>query len=332
MAPRKGFRLGPGRRKRSDAARARNSATRERLEELTELTRAQARAMSRRRRREARRQGRREVRPELDLATRLRGAARETGRRLRPLAAPLAVLFGWIGRPLSRTLLFVIQLLAALIAVILEVWLVVARRVGSVLTSAALIVVEATRRHVNPRSTVAFVGICAAVGLGVSQFFDYHGVAVDATAYSGKIGAVAPVPITGTETAGSAHLWLLLPVAALAAILLIAAYRGRPRLAVAAAACGLVGVAIAIAIDLPQGLDVGRPGLAFNDTRAELLEGFWAEVASSAVLMLCGGLLAHYSRGVTGERRARRGRSGGSARRAPHREVEGIYPGLQAER
>ena len=320
MAPRKGFRSGPGRRK-----------PRSRREELTELTRAQARAMSRRRRREARRQARREVRPELDLATRLRGAARETGRRLRPLAVPLAVVFGWIGRPISRVLLFVIQLFAALIALILEVWLIVSRRVGRVLMGVAMIVVEATRRYVNPRSTVAFVGVCAAVGLGVSQFFDYHGVAVDAAAYSGKIGAVAPVTITGTETAGSAHLWLLLPVAAVAAILMIAASRGRPRLAAAAAACGLVGVAMAIAIDLPKGLDAGRPGLAFLGTQAELLEGFWAEVVCSAVLIVCGGLLAHYSRDVTGERKARRGRSGGTARRAPRREVEGIYPGLQAE-
>jgi hypothetical protein len=34
---------------------------------------------------------------------------------------------------------------------------------------------------------------------------------------------------------------------------------------------------------------------------------------------------------VTGERRRRRGRSGGDTRRPPHREVGGIYPGLQAE-
>src|SRR5262249_5437743 len=156
---------------------------------------------------------------------------------------------------------------------------------GAILLSAALILVEATRRHVNPRSTVAFVGVCAAVGLGVSQFFDYHGVAVDAPAYAGALGAEVPVPITDTHTAGRAHLWALLRVAALAAILMVAACRGRPRLAAGVAACGLVGVAVAVAIDLPQGLDVGRPGLAYTGTQAELLEGFWAEVACSAVLI-----------------------------------------------
>jgi hypothetical protein len=314
-----------GRRKRSRDARARDTATRNRQKELTKLTRAQARAMSRRRRREARRA----VRPEYDLGTRIRWALHQTGRRLRPVAAPVAGFFSWIGRPVARALLFVVQLIAALIAVVLEVGQIVIRSVGGLLLSAALIAVEATRRHVNPRSTVAFVGVAAAVGLGVSQFFDYHGVAVDAPGYAGEIGGIAPEPITDRQTAGSAHIWVLLPIAALAALLMVAAYRGRTRLAGGVAICGVI--AVAVAIDLPQGLEVGRPGLAFTGTEARLLEGFWAEVACSAVLILCGGLLAHYSRGVTGERRRRRGTPGGATRREPHREVGGIYPGLQAE-
>ena len=317
MAPRKGFRSRRGRGKRSP----------ERVDELTERTRREARAMSRRRRIEARRA----VRPEQSLGVRLRGAADETGRRLSPLATPVAAFFSLIGRPVARALLFVVQLLGTLIAGVLAVGQVVIRWISAALVSAAFIVVEAVRRHVNPRSTVAFVGICAAVGLGVSQFFDYHGVAVDAPDYAGEIGAVAPVPMTDQQTAGSAHLWLLLPVAGAAALLMIAAYRGRPRLAAGVAACGVIGLAVAIAVDLPQGLEVGRSGLAFNGTEAKLLEGFWAEVACSAVLILCGGLLAHYSRGMSRERRRRR-RPGGAARREPHPEAGGIYPGLQAER
>jgi len=302
-----------------------------RREELTELTRAEARAMSRRRRREARRRARREVRPSQDIGTRARRAAEQTGLRLRPVAAPVAGFFAWIGRPVSRALLFGIQLLVALIALILEAGLLAIRGVGGALMSGWLLLVEAVRRHVTPRSTVAFVGICAAIGLGVSQFFDYHGVAVDAPGYAGEIGSEVPVPMTDAQTAGSAHLWILLPVAALAAILLLVAYRGRPRLAAGVAACGVVGLAVAIAIDLPQGLEVGRAGLAFTGTQARLLEGFWAEVACSAVLVLCGGLLAHYSRGVTRERRRRREAPAGASRRAPHKEVGAIYPGLQAE-
>jgi hypothetical protein len=317
MAPRKGIRNRLGRRKGSG----------DRLDELTQRTRREARAMSRRRRIQARRA----VRPEQSLGVRLRVAGQETGRRLSPLATPVAAFFSWIGRPVARALLFVVQLIAALIAVVLEIGQIVIRWVGGALVSAAFIVVEATRRHVNPRSTVAFVGICAAVGLGVSQFFDYHGVAVDAPDYAGEIGAIAPVPITDRQTAGSAHLWILLPVAALAAVLMVAAYRGHTRLAGGVAVCGLLGLAVALAVDLPQGLEVGRPGLAFTGTEARLLEGFWAEVACSAVLILCGGLLAHYSRGMTRERRRRR-RPGGATGRAPHREVGGIYPDLQAER
>ncbi len=284
--------------------------------------------MSRRRRRQARRA----VRPEQDLGVRLRGAALETRRRLRPVGAPVAGFLAWIGHPVARALLFVIQLIAALIAVVLEVGQIVIRFLAGVFLGATLIVIEATRRHVTPRSTVAFVGLAAAVGLAVSQFFDYHGVAVDAPNYAGEIGAIAGAPIVDRQSAGSAHLWILLPVAALAAVLIVAAYWGRPRLAGGVAICGLVGLAVAIAIDLPQGLDVGRAGLAFTGTEARLLQGFWAEVACSAVLILCGGLLGHYSRGVSRERRRRRGRPGGAARRSRHREVGGIYPGLQAER
>ncbi|HEY7267310.1 MAG TPA: hypothetical protein VH501_06415 [Solirubrobacterales bacterium] len=326
MALRRGIRRRLGRRKRY--ARARESATRNKAKQLTREAKAEARAMSRRRRRQARRA----VRPEQDLGIRLRGAALETRRRLRPLGAPVAALFSLIGRPIARSLLFVVQLIAVLIAVVLEVGQILARWISTGLLSAALILTEAARRHVTPRSTVAFVGVAAAVGLGVSQFFDYHGVAVDAPAYAGEIGGIASAPIVGRETAGSAHLWILLPVAALAAILMVASYRGRPRLAGGVAICGLVGVAVAIAVDLPQGLDVGRPGLAFTGTQAELLQGFWAEVACSAVLILCGGLLAHYSRGMSRERRRRPSRPGGATRRSPHREVGGIYPGLQAER
>jgi hypothetical protein len=283
--------------------------------------------MSRRQRIEARRA----VRPEVDLGVRLRGAAYETRRRLRPVVAPVAAIFGWVGRPIVRVLLFVIQLVAALIALILEIGQTLIGWVAGAIYEAVLILVEATRRYVTPRSTVAFVGAAAAVGLGVSQFFDYHGVAVDAPDYAGEIGAIAPVPITGRETAGSAHLWILLPVAALAVLLIAAAYRGRPRLAGLVAVCGVVGLAVAIGVDLPQGLDAGRPGLAFTGTQAQLLQGFWAEVACSATLILCGGLLAYYSRGVTGERRQRPGRSGGETRRSPRQEAGGIYPGLQPE-
>jgi len=236
---------------------------------------------------------------------------------------------GWIAPYITGALMWVIKLFAALIALLAELgavtgsWL--AKRTRAIATATA----RGLERHVTPLSTVAFVGIAAAVGLGVSQFFDYHGVAVDAPNYAGEVGSTAPAPIVGTDTAGSAHLWVLIPIAVAAVVLIIGAYRGEKRLAGAVALCGLLGLAVAVAIDLPQGLDAGRPGLAFSGSQAQLLQGFWAEVACSAVLVLCGGLLGLYSRVVAPARRG--GSRKAAARRRVAREDGGISPGLQPE-
>ena len=178
-----------------------------------------------------------------------------------------------------------------------------------------------------PRTETLLLLACAAAAamLGASQFANFHGVAVDAPNYAGPVGNVAQAPLTATETAGSAHLWLLLPIAFLALLFVIGAYRGDGRFAAGMVVCGIIGIAVALAIDLPQGLQTGRAGLAFYGAQAELLSGFWVEIAASAVLILCGCLLPVYSRdGV----RSRRGRA--RRRRASHRDVE-ISPGLQAE-
>jgi hypothetical protein len=283
----------PGRRKRASS----------RVQELTERTRSEGRELSRRRRAEA--------------------------RKLGPVFAPVRGFVAWIAPYITGALMFVIKLFAALLALLAELgavagsWL--AKRTRAFVSATA----RWTERNVTPRSTVAFVGIAAAVGLGVSQFFDYHGVAVDAPNYAGEFNSVAPAPVVGTETAGSAHLWVLIPVAVAAVVLIIGAYRGEKRLAGAVAICGLLGLAVALAIDLPQGLDAGRAGLAFSGSEAQLLQGFWAEVSCSAILMLCGGLLALYSRDVTAERRSGWRRAG--ARGGVTREDGGISPGLQTE-
>ena len=262
-----------------------------RIKELTERTRREGRELSRRRRSEA--------------------------RKLQPVVAPVRSFAGWIAPLITGALMWVIKLFAALIALLAETGAVAGSWLARRARATAAATARGLERYVTPLSTVAFVGIAAAVGLGVSQFFDYHGVAVDAPNYAGEVGSRAPAPIVGTETAGSAHLWVLIPVAVAAVVLIVGAYRGETRLAGAVALCGLLGLAVAVAIDLPQGLDAGRPGLAFSGSQAVLLQGFWAEVACSAVLMLCGGLLALYSRGVTAEKR-----TGWRAR---------ISPGLQTE-
>ena len=230
---------------------------------------------------------------------------------------------------ITGALMFVIKLFAALIALLAELGAVGGRWLADRTRGLAKAVARGTHRHVTPLSTVTFVGIAAAIGLGVSQFFDYHGVAVDAPNYAGSVGATAPAPLVGRETAGSAHLWVLIPVAIAAVVLIIGAFRGDRRLAGAVALCGLLGLAVALAVDLPQGLDAGRPGLAFSGSEAQLLQGLWAEVACSAVLVLCGGLLSHYSRGVASARRGRSRRA--LARGRVNRKDGGISPGLQTE-
>jgi hypothetical protein len=302
--------------------------TRSRLEELTERTRMEARATSRRQQREARRRMREQSE---ELGMRVRGTALETRRLIKPVVAPLRGLVAWAAPHITRSLLLVIQLFAALIALIAELGAVAARWVVDHGTAAARAIYSWLERHVTPMGTAAFVGLAAAVALGVSQFFDYHGVAVDVPNYAGHTGVVAPPPMTGQATAGSAHLWILLPLAAAAIVLVVLTYRGRTRLAGAVAVCGLLGVAVALAIDLPQGLNAGRPGLAFYGAQAQLLQGFWAELASSAMLIACGGLLALYSRDVALSRRGRRRRAAGRRDPAAQTDVGGIPPGLQAE-
>jgi hypothetical protein len=276
---------------------------RDRVQELTERTRQEGRELSRRRRAET--------------------------RKLRPVFAPVTRFAGWIAPYITGGLMFVLKLFAALIALIAEMgavagsWLARRARAGAAATA------DAAQRHVTPRSTVAFVGIAAAVGLGISQFFDFHGVAVDAPEYAGEVGSVASAPVVGTESAGSAHLWVLIPIAIAAIVLIVAAYRGQTRLAGAVTVCGVLGLAVSLAIDLPQGLDAGRAGLAFSGSQAVLLQGFWAEVACSAVLILCGGLLPLYSRGMPAGTRGRRRPA--ARRRGVSPEDGGISPGLQTE-
>src|SRR5919198_813898 len=96
----------------------RRKRPRSRAEELTERTRAEARALSRKRRIEARRAMRAQAR-DLDVGIRLRGLGYETRRRLRPVLGPFAALFSSVAPYITRSLLFVIQLFAALIALVM---------------------------------------------------------------------------------------------------------------------------------------------------------------------------------------------------------------------
>lgn len=165
-----------------------------------------------------------------------------------------------------------------------------------------------TERVVTPSRVVAAVVLSAAVLLGVSQFVDYRGVGIGVPLYEG-IEAVAPPPQTDRQPAGSAHSYILLPVAVLALGAMAFALRGRWQLGRAISLLGVVGIVVSLLIDIPAGLDEGEAALGFEGAEAMLVEGFWVQLASSAVLVVTGLLLGRYVRLERGPaRRARRSR------------------------
>ena len=231
-----------------------------------------------------------------DWQLRLRGAAVETKRRLRPVGTGIRAFLGRIAPPISGGLLALLRLPVVGMVRLLDgitdaiVW--VRPRLRALASGFGALVV----RWVTPVNTVAFVALVAAVSLGASQFLDYRGVAVGADLYEGEVGTVAPAPKTDIEVAGAAHLYLLLPVAVAAIVLTMAVALGRWQLGRYLLGLGLLTVIVSLAIDLPTGLDTGTSGAAYASSDVELLEGFWVQLFTGAVLALCGFLLGRYAR------------------------------------
>jgi hypothetical protein len=308
MAPRKGIRLRRGRRKRPPS----------RLAEATARARADARTVKKREWEEAqmRRAMAWRTRRE-EIGVRLKGVALEARRRVRPFGSGLHAFLALIAPYVSQALLLMVRIPAALIATLLDLtqdllgWL--RARIGPVLAAIG----ELVSAVVTPLRTVALVGAAAAVALGISQFFDYRGVAVNAPAYRGEVGNVAPVPLTDTEPAGDAHLYLLLPVAVLALVLVWATYAGRWRLGRVVALLGVIGIAVSLVVDLPQGLHEGVAANSYSGTEAQLIEGFWAQMAASTVLVFAGLLLGFHARQASAGSEHHSRRRAASRRRRP---------------
>jgi hypothetical protein len=184
------------------------------------------------------------------------------------------------------------------------------------------------RVPIPPQTVVAAVGAVAAICLGISQFVDYRGVAVGPGQYEAGYGLVAPPPQTETATAGSAHAYVLLPLALVALALIWLTLDRRWWLGRAIALLGMIGVAVSLLIDMPKGLDEGTAGIAYLGTEVELLEGFWAQLVSSATLAAMGLLLASYVRRATRPGR----RVGGRVKDAPEpaRPDRGLRHGWRA--
>jgi hypothetical protein len=192
-------------------------------------------------------------------------------------------------------------------------WLRIAELLGGLLLVVAralwpplLAALRATRRGlvvaervVTPERAVAVVVVAAAGVLAASQFVDYRGVEIGAPAYA-DVQAVAPAPQTDRETTGSVHGYAMLFVAAAVLPAVILALRGRWRAARIISLLGALAIAVSLLHDARRGLEEGPAALAYEGVQAVLIEGFWLQLMSAAVLVVTGLLLAHYARAAHG--------------------------------
>jgi hypothetical protein len=168
---------------------------------------------------------------------------------------------------------------------------------------------------VTPQRALGAVIAATGAGLVASQFLDYRAVEIGQAGYAGLPGARPPT--VDARTAGAAHFYLLVPVGLVAALLgLLAAGRERRRLGLAVAGLGLLALATILLVDLPNGLDAGAQTSRFAGAAAVLEDGFYAELATAAGLVVAG--LLYYARPCR-IRISSSGRAASARRRRPRR-------------
>ena len=286
--------------------RARVKRHRAQINELWVWTKG-AGLQARRRARLAWAKGTRRADPLLAHAGRwLRPVARAVVSALRPVWRLVRAVLAPIAPYVSGGLFLVLRVIGRLLAAILDTVGWVRDRVAA----GARGVARWVDAHVTPARTFAAIAAAAAVALAVSQFIDYRATAIGADLYEGEVGTVAPAPSIDQKPAGDPHFYALLPLALVALALTWLALRGRRRLALWVAAIGAVGVAVSLAVDLPQGLETGRAGDAYEGTEAQLIEGFWTQLIASLAL-IGSGLGLSRAGGEAGERRRDRELAGG---------------------
>jgi hypothetical protein len=169
---------------------------------------------------------------------------------------------------------------------------------------------------ITPQRAIGAVIVAAGACLVASQFLDYRAVEIGQPGYAG-LPDVARPPTVDVRTAGDAHSYLLVPLGLIAVVLgALAAGRDRRRLGLAVAALGLLAVAAILLVDLPQGLDEGAQASRFAGATAVLEDGFYAELAAAAGLVLAG--LLYYARPCR-IRISSSGRAASARRRRPRR-------------
>jgi hypothetical protein len=235
----------------------------------------------------------------------LRRGARVTGTGFDATMAWLGARLAWAGRRLRRPASVALRGLARL-----EAW---ARRAWASAVRAA----TAASAVVTPRRAAGAVILAAGLCLVVSQFLDLRGIEIGQPGYAELPGEVAAPPTVDVRSTGDAHSYLLVPVGLLGALLGAACMRReRPRWALGAAGLGLLAIVVILAVDLPSGLDVGAQSSRFAGATAVLKDGFYAELAAAAGMVLAG--LLYYARPCR-IRISSSGRAASARRRRPRR-------------
>jgi hypothetical protein len=225
-------------------------------------------------------------------------AGKEIGKRLRPVGVLLLRGFSRGERALRRT------------------------------SAAAARTATLASASLTPRRAICGVVLASAACLIVAQFVTYRRVEIGQPGYAG-LEAAAP-PTAGARTPIDAHSFILIPIALLAAAAGVAALgpkrRGLGRVVIA---LGLLSIAVILLVDLPAGLDEGALASRFAGATAVLDNGFYAQLAAAAGLVI-GGLL-YYARPcripinlsgrVASARRRRRRRRASSRRKAARRRL-----------
>ncbi len=227
-------------------------------------------------------------------------------KRLRGGAGKVGTSASKVGTGVFSVVLEVLKLGREMLVIPLQVWLAIAEVVGGVVLKVWLrVVLPALRlvwralgallhfaeRHVTPARALTVVVAVAIAVLVAAQWRDYSAVSVGTDAYSGDVGAVAPPPEVSSTPTHDAHGWVMLIIAALAAVALLASLAKRRRLGTWLVLLGIAVLVVSLAIDAPKGLDEGDAAVAYESASATLLSGFWLQIASGAVLIACGLLL-----------------------------------------
>lgn len=223
--------------------------------------------------------------------------------RLQPILQPIASGFGTVAPFVASVPLAIasagVWVISSIATGLQRTHTVMTLRIGPAVKQG----IARSDRALTPIRTGALASLVAGGLLVGSQFLDYRGVAVGAPLYKGQIAVDAPAPVTATAVAGTAHYWVMIPIALVAALAAAGSLRRDDRRpGIALMALGAVVVVVALTVDLPQALDPVH-ALPYSDASPRLLGGFWAELLAGISLLIAGTVVVRRDRG--GDRRRR---------------------------